>query len=718
MRKIITTPLLVIYFGLVSFLLVKSADNGASEYAKIEKLVREIDQNNTELDSAVLSLRLGLVSDYDELTRCERQLSTLELVQQNQHADSTLEIQLRDTLSQLIDEKIHLSADFKANHSVVRNAMSGFRRHAAKSLKQIAKTSTQNANKVSVLEIMGARFVVSGSIADEASFEAAIADVKELESKDSQTQSTLALTLAHATKLVEHRIELDRTIETLVAVPIRQEALEFLDKASVRCIAESHTANRFRVCLVIAVALLIGFCIYQYIVLFKHKAALHESNASLERRVRERTEELASANQELEEAIAEAKKLALVARYTDNAVVITDAEATIEWVNDGFRRITGYEPHEVVGRPFHEFLNGPDTESAKLETMVAALDSKKGFDVETVTYRKSGKPYWVEIETRPITDQNGEVTRFIAIESDISERVKSEIERQKLNEQLVDASRTAGMAEVATGVLHDVGNILNSVNVSTNVIRRQFRKSALSSLERLTGLIGEYGDNFGEFIREDERGKKIPDYITRVTSVLKSEHQAITSEFQDLIDNVEHIKEIVSVQQSMAKSSGLRQRLLPTDLVNDSITANKGTLSNHHVKISQEIEESIPEIVSDKHKILQILINLIKNAKDAMVENDTPDPEIKIRVACAEEHVVFSVIDNGVGIPADQIEKIFNHGFTTKRTGHGFGLHSSANAATEIGGTLTVTSSGAGKGAAFHLKLPLDYQPPLATVPS
>lgn len=715
MRKILTTPMLIAFFGLVAYLLIKSANNGATEYAKIEKLVRSIDQSNTELDSAVLSLRLGLVLDYDELTRCEQQLAALELVDSELTENSPLEAQLRSTLGELIHQKTLLSADFKASHSVVRNAMSGFRRHTAKALHEISLVSSKDANRVSILEIMGTRFVVTGNLEDKANFEAAIKQVERLASIK-ELRETLGRTLAHAAKLVEHRIELDRTIETLVAVPIRQKALDFLDQASASHEVESRFASRYRACLAIAVAFLIGFCIYQYVVLFKHKAALFESNASLERRVRERTEELANTNQDLEYAIAEAKKLALVARYTDNAVVITDARATIEWVNDGFTRITGFTIEEVIGKSFIEYLRGPDSESDKLHEMQSALEAKQGFDVETVNYRKSGEPYWVEIETRPIINRNGEVTRFIAIESDITERVNNELERQQLNEQLVDASRTAGMAEVATGVLHDVGNILNSVNVSTNLIRGHFRKSALSSLEKLTGLIGEHENDFGSFVRDDKRGQKIPNYITRVTGVLRQEHETITSEFKDLVDNVEHIKEIVSVQQSMAKSSGVRQQLSATDLVNDSITANKGTLANHHVKISQEIEASLPELVSDKHKILQILINLIKNAKDAMVENDTPDPEIKIRAWHDEGFVVFSVIDNGIGIPAEQIAKIFNHGFTTKKTGHGFGLHSSANAATEIGGTLSVASEGVGKGAAFHLKLPVDYQQSMVPV--
>ncbi len=703
-RTIITISCLAAYIGLVAFLFSKSADNGAAEFSELERTVRTIDQRNTNLDSAVLSLRLGLVQDYDELTQCELDLQLPRLPADGPTTAS--ELHLQQTLRPLLDQKVLLAADFKASHSVVRNSVAGFHHYCSKALKSFGNLSHSSARKLARLQTTGSRFVVSGSPDDKANFEAAIKEVENgiiPDANDLQNNRSLALTLQHAKKLVERRIELDDTIETLVSIPIRQQILQIMNNASATYQTKSRIAGQFRLILSTSIVLLLGFCFYQFVALWKHKSALYEANVNLEHRVSDRTSELAAAK-------AEAEKLALVARYTDNAVVITDDQTRIEWVNDGFTRITGYEADEVIGKRPSEFLQGRDTEEEKLEIMRAAVQAKRGFDIQTINYRKNGEPFWVDIEARPIKDKDGKVRRFIAIESDITDRVNSEIERQQLNEQLVDASRTAGMAEMATGVLHNVGNILNSVNVSTNLIRKQFQKSALINLEKITNLIAEHDGNFEEFVRLDERGQKIPAYFTKLNETLQQQHQKMKGEFQDLIDNVEHIKEIVSVQQSMAKSSGVMQDLAPRDLIHDSITANKGTLANHNIKIVQELDDHLPTLISDKHKILQILINLIKNGKDALVEQNTPNPELKISVSSCDENIVFRVSDNGVGISQSEIDKIFNHGFTTKKSGHGFGLHSSANAATELGGTLTVSSDGIGRGAVFELSLPAAFE--------
>ncbi len=202
---------------------------------------------------------------------------------------------------------------------------------------------------------------------------------------------------------------------------------------------------------------------------------------SVDLQVAQRTRELSEAFDLLAEKTAETEKLALVARYTDNAVMITDAESRIEWVNEGFTRISGYLASEVVGRRPSEFLHGEKTDANTRSVMREAIARQEGFNLQTVNYRKSGEPYWVDIEVRPIRDANGKVQRFIAIEADVTDRVLQKEEENRLNQELLDVSRKAGMAEIATGVLHNVGNILNSVNVSVSVIRRQFAKSALSN---------------------------------------------------------------------------------------------------------------------------------------------------------------------------------------------------------------------------------------------
>ncbi len=150
----------------------------------------------------------------------------------------------------------------------------------------------------------------------------------------------------------------------------------------------------------------------------------------------------------------------------------------------------------------------------------------------------------------------------------------------------------------------------------------------------------------------------------------------------------------------------MQQKLSPAALVLDAIVATKGTCFDHPINIVQECQDDLPILITDKHKVLQILVNLIKNAIDALRDTQINDPEIRVRASSVGEDILFEVIDNGIGISEDKLNKIFQHGFTTKQTGNGFGLHSAANSATELGGTLMVSSHGIGKGATFQFKLP------------
>ena len=120
----------------------------------------------------------------------------------------------------------------------------------------------------------------------------------------------------------------------------------------------------------------------------------------------------------------------------------------------------------------------------------------------------------------------------------------------------------------------------------------------------------------------------------------------------------------------------------------------------------------------DKHKVLQILVNLISNAKYALSDSDAKERQLTIaisrqpsRASSDDGFAEVSITDNGIGIARENLIRIFGHGFTTKKNGHGFGLHSGALAAKEMGGSLSVQSAGPGKGATFTLSLPLNLKP-------
>ena len=280
-------------------------------------------------------------------------------------------------------------------------------------------------------------------------------------------------------------------------------------------------------------------------------------------------------------------------------------------------------------------------------------------------------------------------------------------ELERTHRQLVDASRQAGMAEVATNVLHNVGNVLNSLNVSANMVAEQIERSRATGLERLVALLREHERDLGEYLVHDPRGQHVLKYLSQLSEHILHERDSNRRELTSLRSNIDHIKEIVSMQQSYSKVSGVRELLQPVDLLEDALRMNDGEFHRHEVHVAREFEP-VPAINSEKHKILQILVNLLRNAKYACSESGQPLRRVVLRVASGPACVRISVTDNGVGIAPENMTRIFAHGFTTRRDGHGFGLHSGALAARELGGSLQVCSEGLGKGATFVLELPID----------
>jgi len=284
--------------------------------------------------------------------------------------------------------------------------------------------------------------------------------------------------------------------------------------------------------------------------------------------------------------------------------------------------------------------------------------------------------------------------------------LRTQAELQEAHQALVRASRQAGMAEVASSVLHNVGNVLNSVNVSANLLDERIQTSKASGLARVAAMLEEQGDQIGSFITSDDRGKRLPAYLAQLSSQLLADREAALKELASLVKSVEHIKDIVRMQQSYATHGGVVESVAVADLVNDSVRLNAEAFSRHGVTLACEFEE-VPAITVDKHRVLQILVNLIRNAKYACEDSGRSDKRITIRVTRCAIGVAIAVVDNGVGILAENMSRIFSHGFTTRPGGHGFGLHSAALAAQELKGALRVASDGPGCGATFRLELPI-----------
>jgi signal transduction histidine kinase len=285
-------------------------------------------------------------------------------------------------------------------------------------------------------------------------------------------------------------------------------------------------------------------------------------------------------------------------------------------------------------------------------------------------------------------------------------RAQTEVIRSS-QAKLVEASHKAGMAEVATGVLHNVGNVLNSVNVSTAILSGRVKESKAGNLSKVAAMLREHESGLGDFVTSDPQGRQIPAYLGRLAEHLAQEQSFFLNELALLEKNIEHINTIVAMQQDYAKVAGYAETVQATDLVEDALRLNSAALGRHHIEVRREYAPNLPPLNLDKHKALQVLVNLIHNAKYACSQPDLSERRLTLRVANGEGRLRISVIDTGVGIPRENLTRIFSMGFTTRRNGHGFGLHSGALAARELGGSLMAESDGPGRGATFTLELPV-----------
>lgn len=278
-------------------------------------------------------------------------------------------------------------------------------------------------------------------------------------------------------------------------------------------------------------------------------------------------------------------------------------------------------------------------------------------------------------------------------------------ERETMHKRLAETSRMAGMAEVATGVLHNVGNVLNSVNISVERMNKKIKTSKVKDLSAVSAVLNEHADDLERFVASDQRGKRLPAFLSEMSRHMDATVGDVMHDLEDLGRNVNHIKQIVCVQQSYAKVKASSE---PCDLravVDDALEVNAAALKRHGVLVTKDYGECGP-IVTDRHKVLQIVVNLISNAKNAMSQAAEGDKRLGVSIADDGDNLRLEVEDSGVGIAPEYLTRIFEHGYTTWKNGHGFGLHTGALAAAELGGSLTARSDGPGRGASFRLVLP------------
>lgn len=333
--------------------------------------------------------------------------------------------------------------------------------------------------------------------------------------------------------------------------------------------------------------------------------------------------------------------------------------------------------------------------SYELEIRLQGLNEKKE------EYR------WYHMIVKPLNTSALSVDQLAGVMMDITGRKKIEEELEILHQQLVTSARRAGMADVATSILHNVGNVLNSANVSVELILEYINDPYFSKLFSVNKMIVENSNNLSDYFTNDPKGKLLPQYLMDLNCYFENSHKNILKEIEDLDTHMNHIREITAMQKSLSGVSDTIEKIYIPEIIDSAIKMCGHGPKPNKILIYKKLDGS-HYTQSDRIKLLQIMVNLVQNAKDALLASNIKEKIISISTKNVRSNEIeLTVSDNGAGIPQENLTKIFSLGFTTKPHGHGFGLHSSAIVAKELGGSLIASSNGLMQGAVFTLTLPL-----------
>ncbi|ATB37651.1 hypothetical protein CYFUS_003076 [Cystobacter fuscus] len=429
-----------------------------------------------------------------------------------------------------------------------------------------------------------------------------------------------------------------------------------------------------------------------------HSTARDAAQATIERTVRELRDSQS--------------KLNSVFESTDDIVVSIDSQARLLTANSAARFIYEHRGGIVLepGMPLFQH-EAPEIRKAWDARLVQVLQGQRlRFEQ---TYQDQQGLLVLDTSVHPIVEEGGRVVGMTIFGRDVTARRQAEARLGEMHRTLVDVSRQAGMAEVATGVLHNVGNTLNSVNISTSLVIDQLRKSRVTSLARVATLLREHLADLPAFFARDAQGQQLPPFLIALSAQLQEERAAMLREMYSLGESVEHINSIVSMQQKHARAAGAVEHVAVPQLIDEALRLHAVSFDRQRIQVECDYAE-VPPIFVDRHKLLQILINLVSNARHALVASPKTDKRMGIHVRRAPDpgHLHIEVTDNGVGIAPENLGRMFSQGFTTKKMGHGFGLHISALAAAEMKGRLSCSSPGLEQGATFLLDLPMQTEVP------
>jgi signal transduction histidine kinase len=308
------------------------------------------------------------------------------------------------------------------------------------------------------------------------------------------------------------------------------------------------------------------------------------------------------------------------------------------------------------------------------------------------------------VNQEALVKANQEVERNEELMQTLEQRVQDRTtELKKAQEKLIDRAHREGQADIAASVLHNVGNILNSVSTSVDTTSRILKNNNLSRLHSANALLREHMASLADFIQNDPRGVKLMHYYLQLGEVLEHDVQQISHNCRRAGTLISSANDVIHAQQQYATAGIEAQPDNLVELLEGVLSLLEISLARHDITLQKNFSPVAPVIVQ-KQQFIHIVLNILKNARESLQLSAVKDKCIQLTIEQRDTtRVTLTIADNGVGIAPHHLQKIFSFGFTTKKDGHGFGMHACANYMQQMGGSISVHSDGETRGAAFTL---------------
>jgi len=405
-----------------------------------------------------------------------------------------------------------------------------------------------------------------------------------------------------------------------------------------------------------------------------------------------------------------------------NAIVITDSEGAVIWVNRSFRLLTGYRLEEVYGRNLSILKSGQHDKSFYRNLWETILAGKV-WQGETVN-RKKDESLYVEQQTiTPVLDGDGNISNFIAIKEDISERKKTELKleeyRGKLEQmvtektrelkdaqlELVNRALEAGMSQMAAIGLHNIGNAITPLNVLMEKMKAGELANIARYLQKCHDDLKSHAADLGQYLSEGHRGREVFGYMGELIQSLDDHDKKQFDMLEKMESALSYISQILTLQQFYASGSQeIKEQVDLNDLLEDAVRLQMGTLERRGIAVKRTFLKPMPKLLIDKNRLMQVIVNLVKNSCEAieMQQSDLAPKVIELKTFAHNDRLGFEIVDNGIGIDPADIDRVLELGQSGKGSS-GFGLYYCKMFVENSHGTLVFFSRGPGKGASIKV---------------